>query len=155
MKTKVLIVLFMISINGFCQSTRIYCKPEIKYCLSNLNKLNKWLIYDNEENKIPKYVFQLNSIGLDNTIRSLKMMTENKGQCSSCKSKLKYCSNNLLEMRELLIKDFEMKEISEEIFQEYLLVFDNTISSLEMMIENKGQCDTTAKAIKFQHDIDY
>ena len=150
-----IIAFFLISANGFCQSTKIYCKPEIKFCLSNLKTLNKWLKYDYENNKIPEYVFQLNSKGLENTNRTLEKMIENKGQCDSCKSQLKYCSNTLTEMKKLLVNDFKLKEISREIFQEYLIVLYNTKNSLEMMIENKGQCDTTSKSVKFKYNVDY
>ena len=84
----------LFSINGFSQTTRIYCKPELKYCIYNLKQMKRWLIYDYKDNKIP-----------------------------------------------------------EHIYQEYLLVLENTRRSLEMMVENKGQCDTTAKPQKFTYDL--
>ena len=45
--------------------------------------------------------------------------------------------------------------MAEYIFQEYLLVFDNTIRSLERTKENKGQFDTSSKSVKFKYDLDY
>ena len=61
--------------------------------MSNLKTLNKWLKYDYENNKIPEYVFQLNSIGLENTNRTLEKMIENKGQCDTTSKSVKFKYN--------------------------------------------------------------
>tara|TARA_R100000278_G_scaffold2427_3_gene4713 strand:+ start:160 stop:459 length:300 start_codon:yes stop_codon:yes gene_type:complete len=65
----------------------IYCRPEIKSCIHNLNTLKSWLIYDYKSNKIPSYVYEEYLLVLNNTSLSLEMILDNKGQCDTTQKK--------------------------------------------------------------------
>ena len=61
----------------------IYCRPEVKACIHNLEILKGWLEYDYRENKIPSYVYEEYLLVLNNTRLSLEMILNNKGQCDT------------------------------------------------------------------------
>ena len=87
-------------------------------------------------------------------IMSLFSFELEKGTIIYCKPEIKYCIHNLKEMKNWLKYDKEQNKISEYVYQEYLLVLDNTQRSLEMMLENKGQCDTiSGRPEKFKYDL--
>ena len=70
-----------------------------------------------------------------------------------CRPEMKYCIHNLKEMKKWLVYDHQNNQIPDYVFQEYLLVLEHTRRSLEMMVENKGQCDTTDTDTTFKYDL--
>ena len=71
----------------------IYCKPDIKIAIHNLQQLRYWVELDHESGKIDDNMFTEYHIAINNTILSLEMILENKGQCDTTDNrtyKLKY-----------------------------------------------------------------
>ena len=61
----------------------IYCRPEIKSCIQNLEVLKVWLEDDYKNEKIPSYVYEEYLLVLNNTRLGLEMILDNKGQCDT------------------------------------------------------------------------
>lgn len=70
-----------------------------------------------------------------------------------CKPEIKYCVHNLKVLKQWLLQDYNEDKIPTYVYQEYLLVLDNTERSLEMILDNKGQCDTVSKPTKFKYNL--
>ena len=74
-----------ISVNVIAQ-TRIYCKPDVSKCVSNLNVLKKWVIEDYLDTTISAKTYDQYKSILINTIAGLEMIIENKNQCDTTDS---------------------------------------------------------------------
>tara|TARA_R100000700_G_scaffold26426_1_gene33225 strand:- start:246 stop:554 length:309 start_codon:yes stop_codon:yes gene_type:complete len=78
----------------------------------------------------------------------------NNGTVIFCKPEIKYCIYNLKVLKKWLNYDYKEGKIPSYVYEEYLFVLNNTSLSLEMILENKGQCDTTQKQpAKFVYKI--
>ena len=82
---KLIVLLFITSLFSFEleKGDTIYCRPEIKSCIQNLEVLKGWLEYDYKDDKIPSYVYEEYLLVLNNTRLSLEMILDNKGQCDT------------------------------------------------------------------------
>jgi hypothetical protein len=67
---------------------RIYCKPDIKTAIHNLKQLKYWIELDNKDNKINDDIFTEYHLAVQNTILSLEMILDNKGQCDTSDNKV-------------------------------------------------------------------
>jgi hypothetical protein len=61
--------------------TVIYCKPDIAKCIENLENLKQWLWDDYQDQKISNKNHDEYHLVVTNTIASLEMFLEDKGQC--------------------------------------------------------------------------
>ena len=68
---------------------------------------------------------------------------ENSGTVIYCKPDIAKCLENLENLKRWLWDDYNDKILSNKTHDEYHLVVTHTISSLEMILEDKGQCDTS------------
>ena len=68
---------------------------------------------------------------------------ENSGTLIHCKPDIAKCLENLENLKQWLLEDYKDQIITNKTHDEYHLVVTHTISSLEMILENKGQCDTS------------
>lgn len=66
---------------------------------------------------------------------------ENDQTVIYCKPDITKCLENLENLKQWLLDDYKNKKISNKTHDEYHLVVAHTISSLEMILEDKGQCD--------------
>ena len=72
-----------------------------------------------------------------------------------CKADLNKCVHNLTQLKSWLKYDYEQGKIPAYVYDEYFVVLDNTTRSLQMLIKNEGQCDTTnynVKKLKYTTD---
>ena len=60
-----------------------------------------------------------------------------------CQADLNKCVHNLTQLKSWLKYDYEQGKIPTYVYDEYSVVINNTTSSLQMLIKNEGQCDTT------------
>ena len=60
-----------------------------------------------------------------------------------CKPDIAKCLENLENLKQWLLEDYKDQIITNKTHDEYHLVVTHTISSLEMILEDKGQCDTS------------
>jgi len=67
-----------------------------------------------------------------------------------CKPDINKCIENLSNLQNWLQDDYNKKLIKPKLHDEYSLAVSLTISSLEMILDNKGQCDTTDTAVDFK-----
>ena len=65
----------------------IYCKPDIKIAIQNLKNLRYWIELDYKDNKINNMYTEYH-IAVQNTILSLEMILDNKGQCDTSDTKI-------------------------------------------------------------------
>ncbi len=65
-----------------------------------------------------------------------------------CEADMNKCVHNLTQLKSWLKYDFEQGKIPAYVYDEYFLVLDNTTRSLQMLIKNEGQCDTTNYKVK-------
>ena len=74
--------------------TRIYCKPDLEKCIENLENLETWVDSDYKNGKITGELRDEYMVVISNTIQSIGMVIDDKGQCdlSQDKEKLKYTS---------------------------------------------------------------
>jgi|OM-RGC.v1.031571836 hypothetical protein len=72
----------LISINSYAQ-TRIYCKPDIYKCVSNLKVLKKWVLEDYLDTTISAKTYDEYKSVLTNTIAGLEMIIDDKNQCDT------------------------------------------------------------------------
>ena len=72
----------LISCIGYSQ-TRIYCKPDLEKCINNLRNLEKWIKDDYDNKKISGILYDEYHIVLINTIQSISMVIEDRGQCDT------------------------------------------------------------------------
>jgi hypothetical protein len=69
-----------------------------------------------------------------------------------CKPDINACIWNLHQMQAWVQWDYEDGKMSEKMYKEYRLVLVNTRKSLEMILDNKGQCDTVnLKPVKLKY----
>jgi len=80
----ILISHFLYSQEGY---TRIYCKPDLEKCIENLQNLNSWLVYDYDNKKISGKLYDEYHLVIDQTIKSISMVIEDKGQCDTTNAK--------------------------------------------------------------------
>ena len=66
----------------------IYCKPDIKIAIQNLKHLKYWIELDYKDNKINGNMYAEYHIAVQNTILSLEMILDNKGQCDTSDNKI-------------------------------------------------------------------
>jgi hypothetical protein len=67
-----------------------------------------------------------------------------KGVVIYCKPDIKKCIENLKNLEAWVWSDYNKQYLSDKIYDEYELVITHTISSLEMILKDKNQCDTTS-----------
>ena len=65
-----------------------------------------------------------------------------------CQADLGKCAYNLNQLKSWLKYDYEAGKIPGYVYDEYFLVLDNTTRSIQMLIKNEGQCDTTDYKVK-------
>ena len=65
-----------------------------------------------------------------------------------CQADLNKCVSNLIQLKSWLKYDYEGGKIPAYIYDEYFVVIDNTTRSLQMVIKDEGQCDTTKYKVK-------
>tara|TARA_Y100000385_G_C13015671_1_gene603737 strand:+ start:315 stop:623 length:309 start_codon:yes stop_codon:yes gene_type:complete len=65
-----------------------------------------------------------------------------------CQADLSKCEHNLIQLKSWLNEDFEAGKIPGYVYDEYYVVIDNTMRSIQMLINNEGQCDTTNYKVK-------
>ncbi len=81
---KKLFISFCLMTSLKCYSqTRIYCKPEISKCVSNLKTLKKWVLEDYSDSLITAKTYDEYKSVLTSTILGLEMIIENKNQCDT------------------------------------------------------------------------
>ncbi len=80
------------------------------------------------------------SIGLLTSINSYSQ----KGVVIYCKPDIKKCIENLEVLQTWIWNDYNEQYLSSKMHDEYELVITHTISSLEMILKDRGQCDTTS-----------
>ena len=68
-----------------------------------------------------------------------------------CKPDIAKCLENLENLKQWLLEDYKDQIITNKTHDEYHLVVTHTISSLEMILENKGQCDTSNDRENFRY----
>ena len=68
-----------------------------------------------------------------------------------CKPDIVKCLENLENLKQWLLEDYKDQIITNKTHDEYHLVVTHTISSLEMILENKGQCDTSKDRENFSY----
>ena len=76
---------------------------------------------------------------------------ENSGTVIYCKPDIAKCLENLENLKRWLWDDYNDKKFSNKIHDEYHLVVAHTISSLEMILEDKGQCDTSKDRVNLKY----
>ena len=82
------------------------------------------------------------------------MSSTTKGDIIYCRPEVEACIHNLKTLKSWLKYDYKNSKIPSYVYEEYLLVLNNTTLSLEMILDNKGQCDTTQKQpAKFVYEI--
>lgn len=72
-----------------------------------------------------------------------------------CEADMNKCVHNLTQLKSWLKYDYEQGKIPAYVYDEYFVVLDNTTRSLQMLIKNEGQCDTTnynVKKLKYTTD---
>lgn len=72
-----------------------------------------------------------------------------------CEADMNKCVHNLTQLKSWLKYDYEQGKIPAYVYDEYFVVLDNTTKSLQMLIKNEGQCDTTnynVKKLKYTTD---
>ena len=65
-----------------------------------------------------------------------------------CEADMNKCVHNLTQLKSWLKYDYEQGKIPAYVYDEYFVVLDNTTKSLQMLIKNEGQCDTTNYNVK-------
>ena len=76
---------------------------------------------------------------------------ENSGTLIHCKPDIAKCIENLENLKRWLWDDYQNKMINNKTHDEYHLVVTHTISSLEMILEDKGQCDTSNDKVDLKY----
>ena len=75
--------LLILSINASEDKVFIYCKPDMNTCIHNLTQLKYWVELDHESGKIDDNMFTEYHLAINNTILSMEMILDNKGQCDT------------------------------------------------------------------------
>ena len=60
-----------------------------------------------------------------------------------CKPDIKIAIHNLKQLKYWVELDYKANKIDGNMYTEYHIAVQSTILSLEMILDNKGQCDTT------------
>ena len=76
---------------------------------------------------------------------------ENSGTVIYCKPDIAKCLENLENLKQWLLEDYKDQIITNKTHDEYHLVVTHTISSLEMILEDKGQCDTSKDRVNLKY----
>ena len=103
-------------------------------------------LFFNSKFKIAIILFSIfiGALNSDLTAQESKpSVKENSGTVIYCKPDIAKCLENLENLKRWLWDDYNDKKFSNKIHDEYHLVVAHTISSLEMILEDKGQCDTS------------
>jgi|TARA_Y200000002_G_scaffold280886_1_gene234976 hypothetical protein len=90
---KLFIIISIFTVNKTFSQTRIYCKPDIKKCINNLENLDYWLWQDGKDKKIPYEIWKQYELVITHTISSLEMILENKNQCDTTNETVKFKLN--------------------------------------------------------------
>jgi hypothetical protein len=80
--------LLILSINASEDKVFIYCKPDMNTCIHNLTQLKYWVELDHESGKIDDNMFTEYHLAINNTILSMEMILDNKGQCDTTDNKV-------------------------------------------------------------------
>mgnify|MGYP001352265153 CR=1 FL=1 len=80
--------LFFLTSSFIEEKGYIYCKPDIKIAIQNLKQLRYWIELDHKDNKINENMYTEYHIAVQNTILSLEMILDNKGQCDTSDTKI-------------------------------------------------------------------
>tara|TARA_R100000541_G_scaffold13351_1_gene22308 strand:+ start:20 stop:310 length:291 start_codon:yes stop_codon:yes gene_type:complete len=80
--------LFFLTSSFIEEKVYIYCKPDIKIAIQNLKQLRYWIELDHKDNKINENMYTEYHIAVQNTILSLEMILDNKGQCDTSDTKI-------------------------------------------------------------------
>ena len=80
--------LLILSINASEDKVIIYCKPDMNTCIHNLTQLKYWVELDHESGKIDDNMFTEYHIAINNTILSMEIILDNKGQCDTTDNKV-------------------------------------------------------------------
>jgi len=86
MKKLLISIGVLINCVGYTQ-TRIYCKPDLEKCISNLENLEKWIKDDYDNKKITGILYDEYHVVIFNTIQSISMVIEDRGQCDTTNAK--------------------------------------------------------------------
>lgn len=81
-------VMLMLTGNASEEKVYIYCKPDMKSCIHNLRQLKYWVELDHESGKIDDKMFTEYHVAINNTILSMEMILDNKGQCDTTDNKV-------------------------------------------------------------------
>ena len=81
-------VMLMLTGNAREEKVYIYCNPDIKIAIHNLKQLKYWIELDHKDNKIDENMYAEYHIAVKNTILSLEMILDNKGQCDTTDNKV-------------------------------------------------------------------
>jgi len=64
-----------------------------------------------------------------------------------CRPDIKIAIHNLKQLKYWVELDYKDNKIDDNMYTEYHIAIRSTILSLEMILDNKGQCDTTDKKV--------
>jgi hypothetical protein len=81
-------LMLMLTGNASEEKVYIYCKPDMKSCIHNLEQIKFWVELDYEAGKIDQNIYTEYHIAISNTLRSLEMILDNKGQCDTTDNKV-------------------------------------------------------------------
>ena len=90
---KIIIAIGLLTFKNSFSQTKIYCKPDINKCISNLQNLEHWLSEDAKEEKISYKIWKEYEIVVTHTISSLEMILDDKGQCDTTNVVKKFTIN--------------------------------------------------------------
>ena len=68
-----------------------------------------------------------------------------------CKPDINKCIENLTNLEQWLWKDYQNNLIDSKTHDEYHVAITHTISSLQMILKDEGQCDTTDEKISLKY----
>ena len=68
-----------------------------------------------------------------------------------CKPDLNKCIENLKNLEQWIWQDYQDKVINNKTHDEYHVAITHTISSLQMILKNEGQCDTSNDKIDLKY----
>ena len=87
---KIILIICIFCFNFSFSQVKIYCKPDIEKCISNLQNLDYWLSEDAKEDKISYEIWKEYELVVTHTISSLEMILEDKGQCDTTESVIEF-----------------------------------------------------------------
>ena len=87
---KIILIICVLSIKSSFSQVKIYCKPDIEKCISNLQNLEYWLSNDAKEDKISHEIWKEYELVVTHTITSLEMILDDRGQCDTTESVIEF-----------------------------------------------------------------